>query len=41
MSWQAVPRVLEEPMADPDRSKRVVDAFLKMRKFDIETLLKA
>lgn len=41
VSWQVVPRVLEELMADPARSKRVVDAFLKMKKFDIEALLRA
>ena len=41
VSWQVVPRVLEELMADPARSKRVVEAFLKMRKFDIEALMKA
>jgi predicted 3-demethylubiquinone-9 3-methyltransferase (glyoxalase superfamily) len=41
VSWQVVPRVLGELMADPARSKQVTDAFMKMRKFDIETLLKA
>jgi predicted 3-demethylubiquinone-9 3-methyltransferase (glyoxalase superfamily) len=41
VSWQGVPRVLEELLADPSRSKRVVDAFMKMRKFDIAGLLKA
>jgi len=41
VSWQVVPRVLEELMADPTRSKRVVEAFLKMRKFDIAGLMKA
>jgi predicted 3-demethylubiquinone-9 3-methyltransferase (glyoxalase superfamily) len=41
VSWQVVPRVLEELMADPARSKRVVDAFLKMKKFDIEGLMRA
>jgi predicted 3-demethylubiquinone-9 3-methyltransferase (glyoxalase superfamily) len=40
VSWQVVPRVLEELMADPARSKRVVEAFLKMKKFDIEGLLR-
>jgi predicted 3-demethylubiquinone-9 3-methyltransferase (glyoxalase superfamily) len=41
VSWQVVPRVLEELMADPARSKRVIDAFMKMKKFDIAGLLKA
>jgi predicted 3-demethylubiquinone-9 3-methyltransferase (glyoxalase superfamily) len=41
VSWQVVPRVLEELMADPARSKRVVEAFLKMTKFDIAALMRA
>jgi len=40
VSWQVVPRILEELMADTARSKRVVEAFLKMKKFDIKELLK-
>jgi len=28
-------------MSDPERSQRVIDVFMKMRKFDIETLLNA
>lgn len=41
VSWQVVPRVLENLMADPTRAPRVVEAFLKMTKFDIAALLKA
>lgn len=41
ISWQIVPTVLGKLMSDPQRSGRVVQAFLKMKKFDIETLLKA
>lgn len=41
LSWQIVPRVLGKLMSDPERGQRVMDAFLKMRKFDIETLMKA
>ena len=41
VSWQVVPRVLEKLMADPARSKRVVEAFLPMRKLIIEELIKA
>lgn len=41
LSWQIVPKVLGELMADPTRAQRVVQAFLKMKKFDLETLLKA
>lgn len=41
VSWQVVPKVLGELMKDPERSQRVVQAFLKMKKFDIEALLEA
>lgn len=41
VSWQIVPSILSQLMADPSRSQRVINAFMKMRKFDIETLLKA
>jgi predicted 3-demethylubiquinone-9 3-methyltransferase (glyoxalase superfamily) len=40
VSWQIVPAVLDEMMADKDvaRSKRVTDAMLKMVKLDIAVL---
>jgi predicted 3-demethylubiquinone-9 3-methyltransferase (glyoxalase superfamily) len=41
VSWQIIPDILSELMSDPARSQRVIDAFLKMRKFDIEKLIKA
>ncbi|MFN8206580.1 MAG: VOC family protein [Bacteroidales bacterium] len=41
VSWQVVPSVLGKLMADPARSGRVVQAFLKMKKFDIQALLNA
>lgn len=41
VSWQIVPAVLGELMTDPQRSQRVMQAFMKMSKFDIDTLLKA
>ncbi|MHC1776210.1 MAG: VOC family protein [Lentimicrobium sp.] len=41
VSWQIVPSVLEELMSDPMKAPHVIEAFLKMKKFDIETLLKA
>ena len=40
-SWQVVPSILNKLMADPEKSPRVVAAFLKMSKFDIQTLLDA
>ena len=43
LSWQIVPTVLFEMMADPDRAKakRATDAMLKMVKLNIATLQKA
>lgn len=41
ISWQVVPAVLSKLMADPERSGRVIEAFLKMKKFDIQQLLDA
>jgi predicted 3-demethylubiquinone-9 3-methyltransferase (glyoxalase superfamily) len=41
VSWQIVPTILSELMNDPSRSERVTKAFLQMKKFDIEKLLKA
>jgi predicted 3-demethylubiquinone-9 3-methyltransferase (glyoxalase superfamily) len=41
VSWQVVPTVLSKLMSDPERSSRVMQAFMKMKKFDIETLMKA
>ena len=40
LSWQIVPKVLGEMMADEDPQKvqRVIDAFMSMKKFDIEKL---
>ncbi len=43
VSWQVVPSVLPQMMTDADSSKteRVMNAFLKMKKFDVETLQRA
>ena len=41
VSWQIVPAILGQLMSDPEKSQRVVQAFMKMKKFDIATLLKA
>jgi len=42
-SWQVVPNAMDEMMKDKDEKRlaRVTEAFLKMKKFDIETLKKA
>ncbi|MDW5287660.1 VOC family protein [Formosa sp. PL04] len=39
VSWQIVPTVLEQLLSDPERAPKIVEAFLKMTKFDIQTLL--
>ena len=43
VSWQVVPRVLVELIADPDagRSGRVMEAMLRMKKIDIGELRRA
>ena len=43
VSWQIVPKILGELMSDPDpvKSRRVMDAMLQMKRFDIDGLKKA
>ncbi|MGG9971815.1 VOC family protein [Ferruginibacter sp. SUN002] len=41
VSWQIVPKTLGKLMSDPEKGQRVMNAFLKMRKFDIQALLDA
>ena len=41
VSWQIVPSILHELMADPERAPKVVEDFMKMQKFDIEKLMAA
>jgi predicted 3-demethylubiquinone-9 3-methyltransferase (glyoxalase superfamily) len=38
VSWQIVPAILPQLMADPEKSQKVIEAFLKMRKFDLNVL---
>lgn len=38
VSWQVVPTILPKLLGDPEKSQRVLDAYLKMKKFDIKTL---
>jgi len=38
LSWQVVPTALAKLMSDPSKSQRVVQAFMKMKKMDIEIL---
>ncbi len=41
LSWQVVPTKLGELMSHPEKGQRVVQAFMKMKKFDIEALKNA
>ncbi len=41
VSWQIVPTILGKLMTDPERAPRVMQAFLQMKKFDIEKLINA
>lgn len=41
LSWQIVPTILSKLMTDPARAGRVTQAFMQMKKFDIEKLLNA
>lgn len=39
VSWQIVPSVLSKLLADPAKAGKVTQAFLKMKKYDIATLM--
>lgn len=39
--WQIVPTILPQLLSDPEKAGRVTNAFLQMKKFDIEKLLQA
>ncbi len=41
ISWQIVPTILGELMSDPEKAPRVMQAFMQMKKFDIEKLKQA
>ena len=41
VSWQIIPAILGKLMSDPIKSPKVMQAFLKMKKFDIAALEKA
>ena len=41
VSWQIVPAVLEKLMSDREKAPRVAQAFMQMKKFDIEKLVNA
>ena len=39
--WQIVPEILATLMNDPSKSDRVINAFMQMKKFEIEKLVNA
>jgi len=41
LSWQIVPSILSKLLSDPTKAGRVTNAFLQMKKFDIEKLMNA
>jgi predicted 3-demethylubiquinone-9 3-methyltransferase (glyoxalase superfamily) len=41
MSWQIVPTILSELMSNPAKVHNVMQVFMQMKKFDIETLKNA
>ncbi|HEY9559323.1 MAG TPA: VOC family protein [Anseongella sp.] len=41
VSWQIVPTILPSLLSDPEKSQKVMDVFMKMKKFDIEALKNA
>ena len=38
VSWQVVPAILPELLSNPDKAQRVMEAYMKMKKFDIKAL---
>lgn len=38
ISWQIVPTVLPKLLSDPKKAQNVIQAYMKMKKFDIEAL---
>lgn len=41
VSWQVIPTILSELMSDPSKAGRVTNAYMQMKKFDIEKLRNA
>jgi predicted 3-demethylubiquinone-9 3-methyltransferase (glyoxalase superfamily) len=41
VSWQIVPAILSKLMSDAEKAPKVMQAFMKMKKFNIEALLNA
>lgn len=41
VSWQIVPAILSTLMTDPEKAPKVTQAFMQMRKFEIDKLINA
>ena len=41
VSWQVTPTILPKLLADPSKAEKVVNVFMKMRKFNIDELMHA
>lgn len=41
VTWQVVPRILDELMRNPEKAEAVTAAFMPMKKIDLETIRKA
>jgi predicted 3-demethylubiquinone-9 3-methyltransferase (glyoxalase superfamily) len=41
ITWQIVPRILDEMMRDPEKAEAVMKVFLPMKKLDLEAIRKA
>lgn len=41
LTWQIVPRILDEMMRDPAKAEAVTAAFMPMKKLDLETIRRA
>lgn len=41
VSWQIVPAILSTLMNDPEKAPKVTQAFMQMRKFEIDKLINA
>ncbi len=41
VSWQVVPTILPKLLSDPGKAQNVLQAYMKMKKFDIEALQNA
>jgi predicted 3-demethylubiquinone-9 3-methyltransferase (glyoxalase superfamily) len=41
LSWQIVPSILSSLLSDPTKADKVTNAFLQMKKFDIDSLIRS